>query len=270
MFPGSIVKIEGSNPGKTLAVFAGVHGNERVGVLAIRSILENLEIEKGIVYFVFANPPAIEKDVRLVNKNLNRLFSRDVQGGEYEFARAHELMDILDDCDALLDLHSYNSLEGVPFVIAEKNAEDFTNLLDVEIVTEGFGDIGHGTDNYMYQQGKVSVCLECGTSNKFQEFTPFAINAIKQFLHFYGASIEMPIHVKRAQSRIRVKKLITKKTQSFSFSKSFRDFEELPAGIPYIYDGEVIVVANPGEVIIFPRPDVSIGEETCIIGEYIT
>ena len=268
MFPGSIIKKEGAQRGKTLAVFAGIHGNEKAGVIALESMVKNFSIERGTVYFVFANPPAIEKNQRLVHKNLNRLFSREVTGNEYEYARAVELMDVLDTCDALLDLHSYNSETGDPFVIAEKNAQDFTSLLDVEIIAEGFGDMGYGTDDYMCRNGRIGICLECGTSNRFEEFVPFANTAVMQFLSFYGAISNETVAYNRIQKRIRVKKLMYKQTNDFRFSRNFRDFEVLPTDEPYIVDGDITIFAEDGEMIMFPRPDVSVGEEVCIIGEF--
>ena len=34
----SIVEISGSKPGATVAIFAGIHGNEKAGVMAGRSV----------------------------------------------------------------------------------------------------------------------------------------------------------------------------------------------------------------------------------------
>ncbi|MEK9177440.1 MAG: succinylglutamate desuccinylase/aspartoacylase family protein, partial [Patescibacteria group bacterium] len=106
------VRKDGKAPGKTLAVFGGMHGNERVGVRAIEHLVSTLSVLRGTVHLVYANPPAIEKNVRLVDANLNRLFDRGIKGDTYEYARALELMDLLDSCDALLDIHSYNSPTG--------------------------------------------------------------------------------------------------------------------------------------------------------------
>jgi hypothetical protein len=65
-----------------------------------------------------------------------------------------------------------------------------------------------------------------------------------------------------------VKKLYKKQSSDFRFAKEYNDFESLPSDTPYIYDGEIEVTANPGEVIMFPRADVPVGEEVCVIGEF--
>lgn len=269
MFLDSIVKKVGEKPGKTLAVFAGIHGNEKAGVLGLDFLSSNLVVEAGTVYFVYANPPAISENVRQVNLNLNRLFHRELVGSDYEFARAQELMDILDSCDALLDLHSYNSQSGEAFVIAENNAKDFFSKLDVSIVAQGFGDMGYGTDDYMYRNGKIGICLECGTSNKFEEFVPFAVKSTKQFLSHYGAISEIIESAQRSQKHYKVKAMHKKYSETFAFSKTFLDFEVLPVDKPFIIDGSVSVTAELGDIIMFPRPDVSIGEEVCIVAKQL-
>ena len=71
-----IITITGAEPGPTVAIFAGVHGNERAGVYALEALIPRLTITRGTLYLVFANPAAIEANVRMVNKNLNRCFLR--------------------------------------------------------------------------------------------------------------------------------------------------------------------------------------------------
>ena len=44
---------------------------------------------------------------------------------------------------------------------------------------------------------------------------------------------------------------------------------KLPSDIPYIIDWEPDITTKLGEVIIFPSADVPVGEEVCIVGEYI-
>ena len=268
MSNNGIHKVTGSTPGATLAVFAGIHGNEKAGILALHKLIEDIQVVSGTVFFVFANPSAIEQDVRYVHQNLNRLFNRSCSGDTYEFERAHELMDILDQCDALLDLHSYNSEAGEPFVIAESNARDITQKLNVAIVASGFGDMGYGTDDYMYRNGKIGICLECGTSNKYMEFVEYAEHAAKQFLQHFGCIDVCVEDYALSQDHVKVTKLVKKQTESFTFSDNFYDFEVLPTDRPFIIDGEELF-ANPGEVIMFPRPDVAVGEEVCIVGEFI-
>ncbi|MBP9822378.1 MAG: succinylglutamate desuccinylase/aspartoacylase family protein [Candidatus Pacebacteria bacterium] len=265
----SIVKKVGKLPGKTVAVFAGVHGNEKVGILTLDKFIKELEIESGIAYFVYANPPAIEKNVRMVDKNLNRLFFRENTGDTYEDKRAVELMDILDECEALLDLHSYNSESGDQFAITEENGYDLVSKMDFPIVASGFSNLGGGTDGYMHKKGKIGICIECGTTNKHESFLGLAENSIYQFLQYFGCIEKRVEYSNVSQRHLRVKEIISKKNDNFRFSKEFRTFDLLPAGEPFMFDGDVQRTALNNECILFPQPKTKVGDDAGIIGEFI-
>ena len=51
--------IEGSNPGPTSVILAGIHGNEPCGIIAFERILPSLKINSGKVIFEIGNPLAI-------------------------------------------------------------------------------------------------------------------------------------------------------------------------------------------------------------------
>jgi succinylglutamate desuccinylase len=267
MYPGSIIKKTGQKSGKTLAVFAGIHGNEKVGVLTLKKLIDEIEIISGTVYFVYANPPAIKKGVRQVNANLNRLFRRNISGKSYEYERARELMKILDTCDALLDLHSYNSKTGNQFAISEKRGFKILKKMDFPIIVSGFSTLGSGTDGYMEKRGKIGICVECGTSNRYRKFMPLAEKTVYQFLQYFGSIDRKVAHSSSSQTFIRVKRMILKKSNKFRFVKNFKDFERLKQGSPFAYDGETAYKAAKNECILFPRPKGKIGSEACIIAE---
>ncbi|MEX0931216.1 MAG: succinylglutamate desuccinylase/aspartoacylase family protein [Candidatus Paceibacterota bacterium] len=269
MYSNSIIKKQGKLPGKTIAVFAGVHGNEKVGIVTLKKIIPNIEIVSGTVYFVFANPPAIEQNKRIVNKNLNRLFSRDLRGDTYEDKRAHELMDLLDTCDALLDIHSYNSPTGSQFAISEKRGFPLLKKMNFPIVVTGFSSLGNGTDGYMEKQKKIGICVECGTTKKYKQFISLAEDTIYQFLqHFKCIESKVPFSVVD-QKYVKAKRIIYKKSRQFKFMKEFTDFERLSKDSIFATDSGYNHKASKNECILFPREKAKIGEEVCIIGEFI-
>lgn len=261
----TIIKKVGVMPGKTVAVFAGVHGNERVGVQALDKLAKDLMIKAGTVYFVYANQKAIERNSRIVKKNLNRLFFRDNKGRSYEDARARELMKLLDACDALLDIHAYNSRTGNQFAICEPNANRIVQKMDFPIIVSGFSKLSFGTEGYMYQNGKVGLCVECGTVNRAKKFLPLAKKTIYQFLQHFGCIEEVVKNDSIMQKKMRAVKMLQKKSKGFRFVKKFKDFEPLSAGKVFAYDGAIAHKARAGERIIFPRPNVPVGGEVCII-----
>ncbi len=265
----SIIKKVGQLPGKTVAIFAGIHGNEKAGIVTLDKLTKDLEIKSGTVYFVYANPPAIEKNVRMIDKNLNRLFSRENSGDNYEDKRASELMDILDECEALLDIHSYNSETGDQFAITEENGYDLISKMDFPIVASGFSRLGAGTDGYMHSRGKIGVCIECGTTNRYDFFAKLAEQSIYQFLQYFDCIDKKVEYSNTKQRHLQVKELIPKKHDNFRFSKEFKDFDSLPVGEPFMFDGEEQRIALPNECILFPRPNTKIGDDACILGEFI-
>lgn len=264
----SIIIKEGRLNGKTLAVFAGVHGNEKAGILAMKDILEEIKVLRGKVFFVFASPKAIEKDVRYVEENLNRYFVKGVIPSSYERQRAIELMKILDESDALLDLHASNVSETTPFIICEKESFDLARKMDFEIISSGWNDIEPGAaDGYMSSRGKIGLCLECGYAEDPKKNIDLAKKSILQFLQYFDAIKKDVKYDKRDQKLIHVTKAVLKESDLFEFKKGFYDFEELEDGSTIAKDGDKTYIAKKGEVIIFANPNKKIGEEVFIIGE---
>jgi len=179
---------KGSRPGKTLVVFAGVHGNEKVGVLALDKIIPKIKVVAGTVYFVYANPRAIRANTRKIKRDLNRSCLPDNRRTDYESSRAKILMRILNKADAFLDLHAFTSKEGKPFIIGEKDSYNLAGKLDFKFIISGWDKFDLGsTDGYMRSLGKPAICLELGSTSKVKKYLPLAIKSVKQFLKYYGA-----------------------------------------------------------------------------------
>jgi succinylglutamate desuccinylase len=264
-----VTQKKGLKPGKTVAIFGGVHGNERVGVEAVRWAAENLTPERGTVYFVEANPEAIEKNVRLIGKNLNRCFLRGNTGDAPEDRRARELMALLDECDALLDIHSTISREATPFIICEKDAFPLAKQLDFPIISAGWDALEPGgTDGYMFNRGKVGICIECGSvfDSKAQEAR--ARSSVVRFLAYFGVIPELEAAPNSARKKlVRVYRVGHKKSEDVSFLRDYADFEPLAAGEVFARDGDIEYKANAGDCIIFPHANGPVGSEIFLIGK---
>ena len=266
----SIFIKEGSTPGKTLAVFCGVHGNETAGIRAVKKVLDQVSIDAGKVFFVFANPRAIKKNVRFTEINLNRCFSQGHTGDTYEDHRATKLMEILDQCDALLDIHASNIPNSTPFVICEEDTFPFTEKINFPIISTGWDAIEPGaTDGYMFRSGKIGICAECGYAGDGKERAGLAEDTIYQFLSFYGA-IDTDIHFADiVQKHLHVDRAIIKSTESFKLTKAFEDFETLPSDYCYAKDGNQEYCVDEESVIVFANPDKEVGGEACILGYWV-
>lgn len=264
-----IIKLTGKKEGPTSIVLAGVHGDERCGIDALKKILPNILIEKGTVLFGYGNPRAIEANKRFTESNLNRLFKDDdllleAERNSYEYKRAQFLKNYLNQADALLDIHANLTPNSKPFVVCEANAKEIVERLPIDLVVSGFDHIQPGgTDYYMNTIGKIGICVECGYINDPQS-TQIAEKNIIAFLKTRG-------HIKNGlkpqnQSHIRIHDMYKIKTNSFTLVKAFNDFEEILKGQTIGIDGGEKVKAERRCVILFARNREQIGDEAFLLG----
>ncbi len=131
--------VKGSLPGPTLIFFAGIHGNEPSGVFALRQVIEWLEAENltvcGNLYAISGNLPALEKGVRLIDHDLNRIWTEDNVTPAFEptttspiksSVEHQELVEIINELRGIksgntgpyyfFDLHSTSS-ETIPHIL---------------------------------------------------------------------------------------------------------------------------------------------------------
>lgn len=135
---------EGVQP--RLVVFAGVHGNEPSGVLALQRIFEQLRTHQiplsGQLVGVLGNMEALRQEVRYMNEDLNRLFvpSRIERVKAATEEQAFETLELLNICDLVeslearteeelffLDCHTTSS-DSIPFISLN---EDFPSSLQL-------------------------------------------------------------------------------------------------------------------------------------------
>lgn len=264
-----IQRIDSGKAGPTIALFAGVHGDETAGIWALQNIAPKLKLTKGSVYIVYANPPAIEKNVRMVTKNLNRCFVAGNDGESYEDQRARQLMKILDKCDTLLDLHMFYE-PGEPFAICESNSLSVAAALPLKIVSTGWVATEPGaTDGYMYSQGKQALCIECGGIPEAKEKVAFAEEIIGRFLQYYDV-IEKGYKPERYEQQIvTVNRAQHKTSENFTLLPHFKDFQNLTPGQLIAKDGKQEFRAGENECIVFPHYRARVGEEAFIIGDIV-
>ncbi len=266
-----VIEKRGTFPGPTNMVIVGTHGDEVCGVRVLEKLLPTLTIESGMVYFAYGNPKAIEKNVRFVEKNLNRMYKPEneltyEEKNSYEYERAIYLQKYLNLSDCVLDIHASTNPESKPFIICEKNAEKIYNALPVDTVVFGFDENEPGgTDYYMNQIGKIGVCVECGYLGD-EASTEVAKISILQYLRILGhiSKIEAPIQTKEC---FQIHKLYLTKTDHFSLSKKFSDFQIVKEGEEIGTDGEEKVICDRESIILFPHEANKVGTEVFLLGE---
>ncbi len=265
-----ITKIVGQEEGSTSIVLVGVHGDEKCGVDALEKILPNLEIECGTVLFGYGNPRAIEVNKRYTEANLNRMFNRDEQLTEkekesYEYQRARFLKTYLDKTEALLDIHASSIPNSRAFAICEANTKEIVKFFPIDLLVSGFDKVEPcGTDYYMNSIGKIGICLECGYM-KDPQSTKIAEESIFAFLKARG-------HMKnnlapQKQSYIQMFKKYFAKTDKFTLSKPFENFEVLKENQIIGIDGQEEVKTSKRSLILFAHNGTKVGDEVFLLGE---
>jgi len=169
----------GPRGGGLCVLTAGVHGNEPGGVLALRRVVASLSVARlrGRVAMLVGNLAGLERDVRFLNDDLNRLWrAEDVHlarrgeaCGSSERAEQQALLALLDEelaqcgCATLLDLHSTSSL-GPPFTVVSgpSGSSELALALKVPLLSGIEGLIGGTLIEWFGALGHRSIVLEGG------------------------------------------------------------------------------------------------------------
>lgn len=170
-------------PGSRLLITGAVHGKEKCGTKAIKRFIAEIEsgaltLRRGRLTLIpICNPEAYARDVRYIDRNLNRNLVPVAAPQNYEERLGNILCPLLADCDVLLDIHS-TSAAGPCYALADP--ADVENLayataLNTEWIVSNFagaiaagggsedpGTWAIGTTEYVRMQGGMSITLECG------------------------------------------------------------------------------------------------------------
>ena len=115
-------------PFDTVFVVGGTHGNERTGVTLVQHWLQNpadVQRQTFTTELLLGNPEAIQKNVRFIDRDLNRSFlSQYVDGktaGTHETARAREIVATLQSGHTrkrtfAIDLHTTTAHMGITLI----------------------------------------------------------------------------------------------------------------------------------------------------------
>ena len=116
----AIIELDASRPGPTLAVVAGVHGDEVACLGGLWDWLFSAELVSGrVLACPVAHPAALHAGRRLGREgaDLNRVFPGDASGSPTQRLAASLFAELLDGVDALLTLHSWSRTGAtVPYV----------------------------------------------------------------------------------------------------------------------------------------------------------
>ncbi len=245
----TIIKIKWAKRWKTTVIMTWVHGNERSWINVFTELINKIEIENWILFLILWNPNAIKKNIRFIEKDLNRCFRKKITWKTYEDKRAIKIREILKKADYLLDIHNTINPSDA-FLISEW--KEIAKIFPVKKIVSGF-DLLHpwGSDSYMNNIWKIWLCIECwNIGSKIWE--KIAKTSIINFLKYTWNIVWKPIIFKN-QNFMKFDYIYKSKTNTFILNKKFKDFEKIKKWQIVWYDWEEIVRSYKNWYIIFSK-----------------
>jgi succinylglutamate desuccinylase len=116
-----------------VAIVGGTHGNELTGIYLVKKFLQNPELlhrESLNCTTLIANPDAVNKNQRYIDRDLNRCFSNEdlanLELSNYEDIRAKEITaQIGSNTDLIIDLHSTTAQMGLTILLSSRDPLNF-------------------------------------------------------------------------------------------------------------------------------------------------
>lgn len=277
-----IGSIKGSLPGPTLIFVGGMHGNEPSGVYALQKVLPMLADQKehvrGNIYAVAGNISALEKGVRYLDFDLNRLFTKEhvinLKLDQCEFQKeCEEQREICSTIDGILkndpgpfyffDLHT-TSGETTPFLTVNDSLLNrrYTKQYPAPIVL-GIEEYLEGPLlSYINELGYVAFGFEAGQHTSKQSMENH-IAFIMLSLVFTGSlakeKADFDLYYRTLQSsyeggrkfyEIIHRQEITP-SKRFKMNEGFLNFQKIHKKDPLaIYDKEIITAPYNGRIFM--------------------
>ena len=261
----NIWKLDSWKPWMIVTLMAWIHGNEKSGQVVLSWFIQSIAIHSWVVYVIpFANPRAIQANVRQTEKNMNRVFHGIPEWTSYEDMRAQELLPILRQSDILLDVHNtLNTENSLPFLISEH--PEWDQYFPVDTVVSWLDTLHPGgSDGYMNSIGKIGLCIE-SRSIHFDDEGKIARESILNFLKATG-NIEGDPEIYAWQQKYHLDTIVKSETDTIRFVKKWLDFEPVKYDELIAYDGEREIRAPYDGVIVFTYETKKRWEEVCVFG----
>jgi len=179
-----IYSIEKGKHKPSIFFFCCTHGNEIAGFKALNQLFDNLyELENHVeanIYGIIGNREAHEKNMRYIDTDLNRIWTRDnLLQIDQKMRKAHEFRELksiyqiieeksMDKTGELyfVDLHTTSS-QSKPFIVMNDSLKNikFTSGLGVSVIIGVERFISGSMLDFFNERGYVSFAFEGGRHN---------------------------------------------------------------------------------------------------------
>lgn len=263
----------------TVTIIGSIHGNEKIGALAINKLKKLIKKEKfrGKINFIFGNPYAYKKNKRFLRHDMNRLFKPSgVELGKkpsLEQKRAFNISKILDKTDFMLDIHSTQK-PSVPFVYCRLSPRhlELARIFGTKFIvgpakSAKIPSLSACTDDYVNSRGGIGITYESGWNQDLKVLSK-VVQKTKEFLQTAGSAF-LKMKMRKKQKKpilIGLYKEVISKTNAFSLAKDFKNFDFVKKGGLIAHDGKKRITAKQDSYIIFPKTQFVIGKPACYLG----
>jgi uncharacterized protein len=301
--PIQVYQFHALAPGPRLIALGAVHGNETCGTQGILTVMKRFEqgalklIRGSLTLVPVTNPLAYAQATREGERNLNRDFRPAVVIEQNEDRIANVLAPLLQQHDALLDLHSFTS-QGEPFVfLGPRNnsgpLEPFALAAQEEALAQAMGlkrvvfgwlpafaqgvarrnasgitgslinthiAYGIGTTEYMRSVGGYAITVECGSHADPLAPTIAEQSLLRALAHL--GLIDAPAAPAIKHEVLELDVVFDRAHANDVFSRPWQSFDRVHAGelIGTRADGTALH-ARHGGCIVFPNANAAQGRE---------
>jgi succinylglutamate desuccinylase len=277
--------IQGSAKGPTLLFFGGIHGNEQSGVTALEHIFCELKEKplpcNGVVYGIRGNLPALFQGKRFLEKDLNRLWTKNKiekirnKQGLHRSLEETELVILYDLISKILekeqgpfyfiDLHTTSS-KTLPFITINDALINrrFSKLFPVPIIL-GIEEYLEGPLlSFINSKGYVSLGFEAGQHTEEVSIkNSIAFIWLAMTYSRFLSKAEVPNfkkhHRQLQESAERnsnfyeiVYRYHINDSTEFRMMEGFRSFEEIGKGVPIAMENDTFIMAETDTIIFMP------------------
>lgn len=275
----SAFRVRGQKPGPHSIILGAVHGDERCGYEAIRTLLAEfaqgtLVLGAGELLLVVGNEAALVQGVRFVERNLNRLF-RPPSGPAtcYEEQRATELMPLIRGSQFMLDLHA-TSMASPPFLMAEEGTLAQATRIGADRIVYGWSSLGSTVLSGDSESFAASCgCLGFTVENGQKDWEGGAKSAYEMSRRFLAFTEQLPLPAElRGPERSEVYRLFDvqiKQRDGFRYTRTFSSFDRVEAGEEIGRDEVERFVAPKTCFLVMPTAAerTAVGEELYLMAE---
>lgn len=280
------------NPCKQLrhiVLSSGVHGNETAPMEICNEMIA--DIANGSlrlmhrVMFIFGNLPAIAKQTRFIEENLNRLFVPNIEGNSLEVRRAKALIEVMAAFYANTqgerhhyDLHTairasknekfavYPYLHGLPHSRRELQFMSDCGVNTILLSQSSTATFSYYSSRHHHAH---SFTVELGKVKPFGQNDMSRFEAANRMLRHLMSdeALELTPYDKCPLQLYQVSQVVDKHFEDFTlhFSDDTANFTDFPKGTLLASEtGREYRTEVDGEAIVFPNADVAIGQRAML------